>query len=128
MQINCIGFKMEIRVYGLHSWISSMQSDINVSCNSFLFSSNPHCPLFQLSFFFSLLSQILIKQIKNIKSCDPCSSTLDGIIKRTQSKNKKDFFKKCKYQEENTEFTIHFLKSPLFSLIHCPHTYQVILC
>lgn len=53
----------------------------------------------------------------------------NGVIKWMQFKNKKEFTNKAspslvmfKYQEEN----IHFLKSPVFSPIHCPCTSQVV--
>lgn len=53
----------------------------------------------------------------------------NGVIKWMQIKNKKEFTNKAspslvmfKYQEEN----IHFLKSPVFSPIHCPCTSQVV--
>lgn len=37
--MNYIGFKMEMKVHGLHSMISTMKSDINVPLPSFLESS-----------------------------------------------------------------------------------------
>lgn len=119
--MNSSGFKMEIKVRGLHSQISFMKSDINVPLHSFL-------PLdlivfsLQLSFFFSFLSQIKLNKYKTqvavtqVAYSRTVSSKEHNPKPKRSSKIRQVLYLCCSNTKKRTHNSLqHLLKSPVFS-------------
>lgn len=107
-----------------------MKSGVNAPTFSCLFWPSPS---FSTSLFSSSFHRFLLNKQKTYIAVTHSVLSQNSVIKRTQSKNKKESKNKAslllvlfKYQKENIQFTSTLLKSPLFSPIHCPQTSQVL--
>lgn len=109
---------MGTKVYGLHSHISTMKSDVNVPLRSFL-------PLALIVF--SLSSSLfpspsfhrsLLNKYKTYIAVTHVVLSQNGVIKRTQSKNKKELETRqvlylcCSNTKKRTQFMSTLLKIP----------------